>query len=675
MTEELYRVPSFALLCALAAVFGALYVRARTPQRLLWLIGWVIAASELALRIWHVDRWPAGLALFYAGMELAPLMFLGSISPLRFRGRVPYVIAFGFPLVVFAVLTALYPVPNATIRIVLLLCAAATVYVGIHWSSLKNLAPAWFTAPFAAIVGLLCLLLTWNGHYVETLHLAHSGIFLMTALLFLLAYRRLSPGVVFTVSGLLFWGLPLSFLEQSILTHAAAAEMLRTLNLVKVVLAVGMIVLVLEEELAANEASRQRDHRARTELEAYSRLDLYIDPYHELAEHYDDICEAIVACSRFRQAAVFLGSAERVYGLAGKAGMEGALQGALQAFAGRLTQEKIREFSRTEHFHVEMGNIAEVDLTPLFEPGDELKQLNYTSAHVMPMHTRTGTLEGMLLLSGLRNPEAPLRADDVLPLELLVARMAATRESNLLTQRMMQSEKLAGLGQIAGGVAHELNNPLTVVLGYAELIRDSEADDSAREHALVIRDEARRMKQIVESMVRFWHPSRTEPEMISVEQMVHDVEQLRRADLDTKGIDFQVSVVSGLPRIRASEDQLRQVLLHVLNHSVSALLRQPPSEERQLRMDVTRADKRVQILISDSGPGLPDPLRVFDPFFTATQMSEAVGLGLSICYSIVREHGGDITACNLLPRGSAIVIELPVPAEAAAEQHTGEVLR
>src|SRR5580658_9551836 len=153
MIEELYRVPSFALLCALIAVFGALYFRARTPQRLLWLMGWVFAATTLALRIWHVDRRPGGLAFYYAGMELAPLMFLGSISPLRFRGRVPYVIAFGFPLVLFAVLTALFPAPDATIRVVLVLCAAATVYVGIHWSSLKNLAPAWFTAPFAAIVG------------------------------------------------------------------------------------------------------------------------------------------------------------------------------------------------------------------------------------------------------------------------------------------------------------------------------------------------------------------------------------------------------------------------------------------------------------------------------------------------------------------------------------------
>lgn len=675
MTEELYRVPSFALLCALIAVFGALYSRARTPQRLLWLIGWVFAAAQLALRIWHVDQRPAGLVLYYAGMELAPLMFLGSISPLRFRGRVPYVIAFGFPLVLFAVLTALFPAPDATIRIVMVLCAAATVYVGVHWSSLKNLAPAWFTAPFAAIVGLLCLLLTWNGRYVETLQLAHSGILLMTALLFVLAYRRFSPGVVFTVSGLLFWGLPLQLLERSILTHAAAGEMIRTLNLVKVVLAVGMIVLVLEEELATNEASRQRDHRARTELEQYSRLELYLDPYNEQTEHYDNICEAIVECSRFRQAAVFLGSAERVFGLAGKAGMEGALQGALQAFATRLTQEKIREFSRTEHFHVEMGNIAEVDLTPLFEPGDELKQLNYTSAHVMPMHTRAGTLEGILLLSRLRNPAVPLRADDVLPLELLVARMAAARESNLLTQRVMQSEKLAGLGQIAGGVAHELNNPLTVVLGYAELIRDSDADDSTREHALVIRDEARRMKQIIESMVRFWHPSRTQPEMISIDQLVHDVEQLRRADLETRGIDFQVTVVKGLPKIRANEDQLRQVLLHVLNHSVSALSGLPPSEERQLRLDVTRADRRVQILISDTGPGIADPMRVFDPFFTATQMGEAIGLGLSICYSIIREHGGDITACNLLPRGSAIVIELPVPADAAVERHPHEVVR
>ncbi|MBT9332192.1 sensor histidine kinase [Paracidobacterium acidisoli] len=667
-------MPSFALLCALGTVFGALYLRARTMQRLLWLTGWLLAAAQLALRIWHPEMTPAARALSNACFELIPLMFLGSVSPLRFRGRVPYVAAFGFPLLVYAVLGSLYPVPGAGIKAVLLVCALATVYTGIHWSSLKNLAPVWFTAPFSAAVGLVCLVLTWNGRFEETLQLAHSGIFLMTALLFVLAYRRLSPGVIFTVCGLLYWGLPLYFFDLATIAHATAAALIRTLSLVKVVTAAGMIVLVLEEELAANEASRQRDHRARIELEQYSRLDLYLDPYRDVVEHYDSICETIVAQSRFSQAAIVLCNADRVYGLAGKAGMEGALQGALHALAGRLTPDRIREFSRTKYFQFEIGNTARVDLSYLFEPGDELKLLNYTTAYVVPMYTRSGMLEGLVLLSRLRDAGTPLRADDVLPLELLVARIAAARESNLLVQRVVQSEKLAGLGQIAGGVAHELNNPLTVVLGYAELIQDSDADDAMREYAQVIREEARRMKRIIESMVRFWRPSHGDPGMAPIDQIVHDIEKLRRNELERKGIDFQVCVADGLPGVRINSDQLRQVLLHLMNSSISALSEMPPDEERRLKVEVRRAGRRVQVVVSDTGPRGVDPIHAFDPFFTATQAGEGVGLGLSICYSIIREHGGEITASNLLPRGSAVVIELPTHAGTGADRLQGEVV-
>jgi two-component system NtrC family sensor kinase len=664
MTEEFYRVPAFALLCALIAVFGALYLRARTTRRLLWLIGWVMAAAQLGLRIIHADQRPAGLALYYTSLELAPLMFMGSVSQLRLWKKIPYVIVFGFPLVLFGVLMSLFPVPGSGIKAAILICMILTVSAAVHWSVRKNLSPAWFSILFTAIIGLVSILLTLEGHYMQALQLVHTGVFLMTAILFLRAYRRFSPGVVFTICGLLYWGLPLHVIANNLVTHETGLVLLRLLNLVKAVTAVGMIVLVLEEELTINEAARQRDHRARIELEQYSRLDLFLDLYQEQTEQYDNVCEVIAAHSRFGQTAIFLHNVAGVYGLVGKAGMEGVLQGALHALAGRLTQEKLQAFRATEYFRSEIGNMAQLDLTPLFEPGDELKQLNYTCTRGIPICNRAGGLEGLLLLSGLRDPDVPLRTDDLLPLELLVARLSAARENNLLIRRVMQSEKLAGLGQIAGGVAHELNNPLTVVMGYAELLLDDEVDEGeagskVHEQALVIRNEARRMKQIIESIVRFWRPSQTDPETVRIGPLVEDIEQMRRAELESKGIDFRVSVANDLPAVRANSGQLRQVLLHLLNNSVNAFLGMPPTEDRRLRLEVSHVAKRVRILVADTGPGFSEPQRIFDPYFTATKAGEGVGLGLSLCYSIVREHGGDISATNLLPHGSAVVIELP----------------
>jgi two-component system, NtrC family, sensor kinase len=537
---------------------------------------------------------------------------------------------------------------------VLLLCVFATLLVGARWSLEKHLLPVWLGLSMVAFVGGVGVWLALQHRYEGVLALAQSGILLVTALLFAAAFRRVSAGVVFTVGGLVAWSLPVMLTPMLGITEVPFV-LLRALNLVKVVAAFGMIVLVLEDEIASNKGAQLRDRRARHEMEKYTEIFLETMPPEETPGQYDHICEIIVGASRFRISAIVVRSPEGRFRLAGVAGVDGALAGALDAMARRTTDDKVREVGE-KLFRRVMGHLVLIDLTPLMEPGDELRQMNFTAAHAIAIRGRDQELLGTLLLSGLRDPDEPLLTEDVLPLELLIARIGTAREHQLLLRRLLQSERLAGLGQLAGGVAHELNNPLTVITGYAELMTD---DGPSRDQATVILNEARRMKQIIESLIRFRKATPGMRSPVSVEMLLRDIDKLARHDLDSAHIDLQLRIPADLPHVKADGDQIRQVFLQIVKNAIGSMIESPEGLERSLTVDALLSGANVKITFTDSGPGFLDPARAFDPFYTTRHHGEGMGLGLSICYSIIREHGGLISALNVLPRGAAVVIQLP----------------
>ena len=674
--DEYYRVPTLALLSILVAVFAVLYARSRTSRTLLWLIGWSMAITRLALQGSTYGRHGFGLAISNTAMALAALMLLGSVSPIHVLNKIKtsYIAIFAAPLIVYSVLTSLYPEPGIVLRILDWLAVIAAIAVAVHWSAQKSQLPRWFTLSFATCAGAACVWLAIAGQYDLVLRLAHSGISLMTAALVLATYRRWSAGVIFTATGLLVWSSPMlvDFLLQR--GDPTLLMYLRAVNLMKVVTAVGMIVLVLEDEVIRNKEAQKRERRVRNEMEQYSKLDVSATPNRNIAVYYDDICEVITRASRFSQAAVLLLSPEQNFRLVGRGGIDGALASALDVLGQRITPQKLGEISGSEIWRVAFGNTAVVDLRALMGPGDDLERLGVTRAHAIPMNAGGEGVRGAVLLSGLKDAKVPLIAEDLLPLELLARRLAAEHENSLLLRRLVQSEKLAGLGQLAGGVAHELNNPLTVVMGYAELIEESGTDELIRRNAAVIRRESQRMKQTIESLSHF---SRFMPEgqtAFSIEQMLKDIWRLRRPELERAGIVFELSISQELPRLRANVEQMRQVILQILNNAATALESLPPGRERRLRIDGSLIKDRVQVLISDTGPGFSNPDRVFDPFFTTKKPGEGSGLGLSLCYSIIREHGGEISAFNVQPHGAAVAIELPVAEMADETPASREVL-
>ena len=260
---------------------------------------------------------------------------------------------------------------------------------------------------------------------------------------------------------------------------------------------------------------------------------------------------------------------------------------------------------------------------------------------------------------------------------------------------------MAGLGQLAKGVAHELNNPLTSVLGYAELLADTAADAATREHAGIIAGEALRMRRTVESLLQFWRPVTPADAAVDVAQLLRRAgercgEMFAQAGIQLLlQVDCEPALTESRALVRGHEERLLQVFEHLLRnaaHAVSASrahqsalrfsARPRPvavaSESaagrkaaektaRAVRMTLACERKTLQIVVSDTGPGFREPARVFDPFYTtrepradAADASAGQGMGLAISYGIVREHGGEISAFNLTPHGAAVVVELPL---------------
>ena len=227
-----------------------------------------------------------------------------------------------------------------------------------------------------------------------------------------------------------------------------------------------------------------------------------------------------------------------------------------------------------------------------------------------------------------------------------------------LQNQLVQTEKLSSLGQLAAGAAHEINNPLTAILGFTDVL---EADRALapRYRVLVekIRTQALRTKSLITSLLSFARQVPAEKVLLDLNQILASASQLRALDLHDKKVKVEFAPEALIPAVRGDPNQLLQVFFHIINNAVDAL------EEvggGTLCIRTLRERHRAVIEFSDSGPGLKEPKRVFDPFYTTKPVGKGTGLGLSICYGILHEHGGDITCFNRPEGGATFRVELPV---------------
>jgi signal transduction histidine kinase len=247
-------------------------------------------------------------------------------------------------------------------------------------------------------------------------------------------------------------------------------------------------------------------------------------------------------------------------------------------------------------------------------------------------------------------------------LRLLRASQESIDNLKRLQMQFVQSEKLASIGQLAAGAAHEINNPLTAILGYSELlIDDPTVGDRSRSVAEKIRDQARRTTALVSNLLSFARQAPTDQRsLVNVNTIVTSAAQLRRLDLRGKNIRIELQTGTVLPAVRGDSNQLLQVFLNIINNALDSMLE---IDGGTLTVRTLVENGNVVILFSDTGPGIRDARLVFDPFYTTKPVGQGTGLGLSICYGFIQDHGGHITCYNRPEGGATFRIELPAVTE------------
>lgn len=254
---------------------------------------------------------------------------------------------------------------------------------------------------------------------------------------------------------------------------------------------------------------------------------------------------------------------------------------------------------------------------------------------------------------------SPMRGDEG-EISSVVAVMTDVTDAASLQSKMRHTEKMAALGQLVSGVAHEVNNPLAAIVGFADLLLENPAlpDETKQDLGIILR-EAERTRQIVQNLLSFAREMPALREPVRVNTVVQQTLKLRSYDLSSHGVEVVEKYAQELPLTVGDPNELQQVFLNILNNAYDAV--QEVRRRGTIEIATTRVDGHVEVSFRDNGPGIRHPERIFDPFYTTKEVGKGTGLGLSICYGIVRAHRGEIVAENN-PDGVGCTFRVRLPA-------------
>jgi two-component system NtrC family sensor kinase len=250
----------------------------------------------------------------------------------------------------------------------------------------------------------------------------------------------------------------------------------------------------------------------------------------------------------------------------------------------------------------------------------------------------------------------------------IVAVMTDITDVATLQAKLKHAEKMAAVGQLVSGVAHEVNNPLTAILGFADLLLENpEVADEVKSDLQIIVQEAQRTREIVQNLLSFARQTPPEKHTVDINQVLRKTISLRSYDLGSHGIVLEEAFDTKLPGVIGDAHQLQQVFLNILNNACDAV------EETGRRGRIVVATEvvgtSVEIRFQDNGAGIRNADRIFDPFYTTKEVGKGTGLGLSICYGIVREHNGEIVCFNNPDaQGATFCIRIPTNQQAGIKR-------
>lgn len=668
MIFEFQHLPTILLLGALVPIFGFLCRNDRSYRVRLWLAAWTIVLIRALVQVFGVQLGLSARAvnaIDLATLQLAGVVLLISMTRIFHdrRHRWPFFLLLAVPSIVYAELFA-YRYSHLWVfgldGIVLSVGSVAYVIV-YHRRHLERYV--------LAICGVVLLLTVWgvlrtvDGRPDVGFYTIETSTYALAGFLYWYFYRRFSPGVVLTSIGFFAWAAVFPAFYLLMFNHPQATQALVSLSsLPKFWVAIGMIVTLLEDKSRRAELAESQERATREQVQRFFQITSRLLSGADVTSLCSEISEAITRASTFKRAIILLADEQRELYIGGSSGVDESSLPALRVEVKRLTIPKLEELvqsaseigphsfrvaERQLHGICALPHGTQYRMSDLWDSGDKV---------LVPLRSPSGPLMGCFSLD---EPADVYRvgAEEIAAIEMLSADLAIAMENSHLQRQLVVSEKLAGLGKLVSGAGHELNNPLTAVLGYAEMLSATVDDEGTRRSAEVIRREALRMKQIIESLMRFARQTKFERRTILLPDVVDEVLKLRGYEIRRAGIKVVTDISPSLPGVVVDESHLKQVFLNIVNNAIEAL---KPISGGRITVEATQHEQRVQIRFSDNGTGFSNPDRVFDPFFTTKDPGKGPGLGLSVSYGIIKQHGGEISAFNLQPSGACILIELPI---------------
>jgi two-component system NtrC family sensor kinase len=648
-------IPTFLIVGALVIIFVCLKRHACSSRLTLWTVGWTLVFTHFLAQLLEPEHRAANsllLAVDSGSLQAAVVTFLVSVSLVAedYAKRTLLLFLLGVPSVVYAACTCYGVQERWPYVLCLIACfgGGACFFLKISReislrsavaSSLCTLAAAW------AIRGAL------RGSFEEgTIALLGVG-FGLAGLFVGRNHWRASPAVLTMAGGFFCWGA--SFPIRLLLDRFAAnlsipAELWNT---PKLFVALGMILAVVEDKSESIAGMQHKAEGLNRQLERFSAITSRLLSSADLDAIYPAIASAITEVTNFSVAVVQLEDAERRLRVAASSGLSPESLWKLQAQTQDWTLDRIKSLcSDAPLIGKNSYLLPPHEAIPFARPknGEEL---------LIPLCSDGGAYLGCIRLAAPEGTSA-IYALELSHIEMLAADLALAIELQSLHKQLVWSEKLAALGQLLAGAAHELNNPLTAIMGYGELINDAIVAPHARDQLAKLVGEARRMKRIIDNLLRFSRQGVGDTQAVQLSPVVQQVVTLREYYTRTRNVRVELDIAPDLPFLAVNEDEIKQILLNLFNNASDALDGMAGSKRISIR--AYQSGALAVIEVEDTGPGFGNLNRALDAFYTTKPVGKGTGLGLSVCYGIVKKRGGDIEIENVKPHGALVTVKLPV---------------
>jgi two-component system NtrC family sensor kinase len=664
----LEKLPTCMIVGVLVMIFACLKRHTRCARLTLWAVGWTLVFTHFLAQLLE----PAGHVIPFlravdgGALQLSAVAFLVSVSAVvedRAK-RTLTLLALALPSVSYSVLQAFDVQLRWPYTLCLVTCFGGAACF-FFWVKRK------FSVYLATVTLLCSVAFSWalraalDGSFHEGgvvllgIGFALPGVFICRN------YWDASPGVLTISIGFFCWGavFPILLLTERLAPNLVLPNALW--DTPKLFVAFGMILAVVEDKSHAILGMQHRAAELSRQLERFSVISSRL--LNSLAPETicPEIASAITELSSFHAAVIHIETPEGTLRIVGSSELSPQVLRMLQERTAHWTSGDIQNLCADARRigkrsfvlspNRSLFGLATFGLASCREARNNAPE-NGTEI-LIPLCSAAGACFGSITLAASYG-ESVIRMRELDRIESLAADLAVAVAMKSLHSQLVCSEKLAAMGQLVAGVAHELNNPLTAIMGFGELIGDAVTSARTSDQLQRLMSETRRMKRITDNLLGFSRQSSADTNTANFSPVVKEVLTLCEYYTRTSDVCVETDIAPDLPLLAINEDEIKQVLLNLFCNSCDAL--QGFAGTKQIRIRACQKGTRAVIQVEDNGPGFSNLNRALDPFYTTKPVGKGTGLGLSVCYGIAKRRGGELRIENMKPHGGRVTLEVPV---------------